>query len=74
MSRPTTDDPTKYEHALREYQLATRNFALGTGVKKIDDFAYNTVNIETGNIERDLTRFVLVNHIEILHDIKESFY
>lgn len=38
MSRPTTDDPTKYEHALREYQLATRNFALGTGVKKIDDF------------------------------------
>ncbi len=38
MSRPTTDDPNKYEKVLRAYQLATHKVGVGTGAKKIEDF------------------------------------
>lgn len=39
MARPSTDDSTKYDRALRAYQLATHSAGVGTGTKKIADFA-----------------------------------
>ena len=39
MARPSSDDSTKYETALRAYQLATHTSGVGTGAKKIADFA-----------------------------------
>jgi biotin operon repressor len=39
MSRPSQDDPVKYDKALRAYQLATHKSGVGTGAKKIEDFA-----------------------------------
>lgn len=39
MARPSTDDSSKYDHALRAYQLATHTSGVGTGTKKIADFA-----------------------------------
>ena len=38
MSRPSADDPSKYEKTLRAYQLMTNTLAVGTGAKKIEDF------------------------------------
>lgn len=39
MARPSTDDSSKYDNALRAYQLATHTSGVGTGTKKIGDFA-----------------------------------
>lgn len=39
MARPSTDDSSKYESALRAYQLATQTAGVGSGTKKIADFA-----------------------------------
>jgi hypothetical protein len=38
MARPTTDDPAKYDRALRAYQLATHKAGVGTGAKRVEDF------------------------------------